>query len=216
MSNGGPFRVAAGAAALAAASLALAAAPAGAATNKCQKYTAKYAVAEQTRAAVVFTNRDGVAYGCLYTDGRLRRLPGPDGTDTNTLGVVSLAGPYVAYAVSNLEPAATVSTATVYVVNLTTGKPTVSNQDAYPVGLAPDDEFSFGVDAIALRSNGAVAWLTDASVNDAQNLVARRVGKKVTVLDRGADVRVGSLARSSKGTTIYWTRGSTAKSATLS
>jgi hypothetical protein len=81
---------------------------------------------------------------------------------------------------------------------------------------APDDEFSFGVAAIAVRSNGAVAWLTDASVNGAQSLVARRVGKKVTVLDRGTGVRPGSFAHSADGRTIYWTSGSTAKSAPLS
>jgi hypothetical protein len=212
LSSRSPFLIVAGVLA----SMVLAAAPAGAATNKCARYTAKYSVVQQSRAAVVYENADRLAYACLFSDGRLRRLPGPDGFDTYVGQTYTLTGNYVAYGVVNQEPAASIYTAAVYVVDLRTGKPTVRNQNAYPVDLSGGEEFSFDVASISLTSKGAVAWLTDASINDAQSLVVRRVGKKVTVLDRGTDVRPGSFAHSSDGKTVYWTRGSTVKSAPLS
>jgi hypothetical protein len=196
--------------------LALPAAFAGAAANRCARYVSKYPVAAASGTSVVFETRDELAYGCLYAEGRLRRLPGPDGYGVYIPQSYALAGRYVAYGLVDEEPAGSIYTATVYVVDLRTGKATVKNQDAYPVATDPAAEFSFDVRSIALTRKGTVAWLADGSVNGADSLVVRRSGKKVTVLDRGTDVRPGSFAQSADGRSVYWARGSVLKSAALS
>ena len=199
-------------AALSAAAL-LGAAPASAQTGKC-KAPAKARVTAQTSTAVVYsrpsaTTQFSAAWGCLFSSGKLRKLPRDD---THRYGF-TFAGRYVAYGANDDEPAASTSTATIYLVDLSTGR-TVFAEDAYPVARDVTEEFSYDIDAIALRSNGALAWLTDATINRQQNLVGRRDGSRAVVVDRGTDVRIGSLALSSKGN-LYWTRGSTVKTVTL-
>jgi hypothetical protein len=192
------------------------AAPAGAATNKCARFTPKYSIAQQSRTAVVLERSDGIVYGCLFSDGRLRKLPGPDGTDTFTGYRYVLNGNLVGYGVSNLEPAATVATSAIYVVNLKTGQTVVKNQDAYPVDIGPEDEVSTTVTGLVVRPTGSIAWLVNVTGTIDENAVFRRQGTKMTTLDRGKDVRKDSFAASGNGATLYWTRGGTAKSATLS
>ena len=192
------------------------AAPAGAATNKCARFTPKYSIAQQSRTAVVLEQRDGITFGCLFSDGRLRRLPGPDGTDTFAAYRFVLVGSLVGYALSDLEPAATVATSAIYVVNLKTGKTVVKNQDAYPVDVSPEDDISTTVTGLVVRPNGSIAWLVNVTGTIDENAVFRRQGTKVSVLDRGKDLRKDSFAASGNGTTVYWTRGGAAKSATLS
>jgi hypothetical protein len=192
----------------------VAAAPAAAQSGKC-KAPSKSRVAAQSTASIVYTRPSTVTqfstvYGCLYSSGKLHKLPQ---SGSERLYGYTLAGRYLAFASNDDEPAAVTSSASIYLVDLSTGK-TVFADDAYPVEIDVTEEFSYSIDAIALRSTGALAWLTDASINRQQNLVGRRSGTKATVLDRGTDVRLGSLALSSKGT-LYWTRGSAVKTATL-
>ena len=198
-------------------------APAGAAKNKCQRFASKYRIMAQSPTSVVFQEaardpaRDpgfSVAYGCRFSQGRLRELPASSEQDAYGF---QLAGRYVAYATNTAEEASPTTGATVYVVDLKTGKAAFA-EGAYVVPPSPPDvEFSDSVDSIVLRANGSVAWITDASGsnNPQETLVVRRHGTSVTVLDRGFDVRLGSLALSRDGTTVFWMRGSTAKAAPM-
>jgi len=188
---------------------------AAAATNKCPQFTSRYTILAQSSQAVV-VKRGDVISGCLFADGRLRTLRNPD-PSFNVLSDFTLAGRYVAYQLSNEEPAAAIATSSIYVVDLRTGKTKV-NADAWPPGFPPMQEFSYFAEAIVLRSNGSVAWIAKALGNtppDEPILVARRVGTRTTVLDRGKDIATDSLALARSGKTIYWTRGSTTKSASL-
>jgi hypothetical protein len=191
-------------------------APAGAATNKCARYDAKYKVLAQSTTGVVFGASKGArGVGCLFSEGKLRKLPDTDPRFSNNGYGYQLAGRYVAYAVVGTVATVSVLLGGVRVVNLKTGKSIVS-EDAYPISRSPTEDFSYEVDTVVLRSNGSVAWYTDASGTNHESLVARKdVGKAVTVLDRGLDLAKGSLALSRKGTTVYWTRGGVAKAASL-
>lgn len=75
-----PSRVLLASVAALVAALLVAAAPAGAATNKCQRYTSKYFIAAQSTTSVVFSRTAkgpfSSVYGCLFSQGKLRKFTG--------------------------------------------------------------------------------------------------------------------------------------------
>jgi hypothetical protein len=200
-------------AALLAATSALAASTPAPVVGKCKAPSAKFSVAATSSQGVVFVQNAvnlPKVYGCLASKGKLFKLP-LFGADFTELHDFEVTGPFAAYAADEEEPAGDVGTTEVVEVDLRTGK-TVFKGDA--LVDAPPEPFTYSVDALALRANGALAWLTYAFTPGKENFVVRRNGKKGATIDRGADIQRGSLALS-RGGTLYWTRGGTIKTATL-
>jgi hypothetical protein len=102
----------------------------------------------------------------------------------------------------------------VYLYDIKTGKLLYSGT-AYP--STSTDERSDSPDALALGDDGTIAWLAEGDKNNPPEVVLRRfgAGNVARVIDRGADIPLGSFAASGDNSTAYWTNGSTFMSVSL-
>ena len=198
-------------AALLATALVLPAAPAQGA-NKCRtsSTTGGARVVERTSSAVVFTKRDGV-YGCVYSGGPIKRLLDEGGGIKLGRGgdvAPEISGRYVAYATYGSAIGDEFDRVVVW--DLKVGKV----------------RFELGsniVRALAVKSNGSVAWIQGSVVEPANRDVpvyevhalsaADREGD--LLLDRGSDISPGTLGLSANREAVMWTRGGAQRSSSL-
>ena len=203
--------------ALAAAGL-IAGGSAGAASHASCIKPRGYVVKEKTRAAVVFTNRNGYrAYGCLYRRGELVRLSG-------AVGSYTLAGKYVAYFLRFYE----LESGPVYRVmvrDLRTGgfRHIEAAYSDLPQQAGPDDGYvASKIRGLVLKRNGSVAWLScfakpsggcPAPAEDVEWEAWRADTRGRKLLDASADVRLRSLRL--EGSSLTWRHGTHTRTATL-
>jgi hypothetical protein len=199
------------------AAAALAASLAGPATadaaNRCTTQAERGKVVAQSSSAVVWStgSRDDLnlyLHACRLKDQRVFRLPGQNGGDTETLKTFRLSGRHLAWVTVNNEPAADQSQSSVSVLDLKTRKRVVNEY----AGLDPESHSSTEVTALVLSARGAVAWITRGTGEvDDYSVHALAPGSQATVLDRGKDIALRSLALSADGARLYWTRGDEVK-----
>jgi hypothetical protein len=158
-------------------------------------------------------------YGCAYRTGRQRELGGPpaqaaEGGPEKESGVLdpTLTGTVVAYAKSYYSPYG-LTRNLVVVRDLRTGRLLHEVPDGTPVKPEPGSEGLGPVDAIVVKSDGAVAWIvrTDPEEGMYQVHALDQTGSRV--LSTGSDIAPNSLALA--GSTLYWTQGGEPHSATL-
>lgn len=158
-------------------------------------------------------------FGCAYRTGRSHELGiaarqrhegGPGGES----GVLEprLAGTFVAYA-KTLYYATRGSRELVIVRDLSTGRVLHETPTGTPVKPEPPTEGVGAVVALVVKSDGSVAWIvaTDAENGTYQVHVLDKAGNRT--LATGSNIVPGSLALG--GSTLYWTQGGQAQSATL-
>ena len=194
------------------------AAPASAqAANACRAHAEHAKVLAQSNSALVY--RTGPRFeryvrACRFAAPRRSyRLPGQDGGNANRLLNFRLNGRYLAYEMRNAEEASQVVVSFVYSVDLRKRRKLIQRQSG---GRGSEQRTSTEVTGLVVGRNGAIAWIVDA-INLGTRLSVRTAapGRPTAVLDRGNDIRRGSLALAGNGRTVYWTRGATAKSAGL-
>jgi len=164
--------------------------------------------------AVVFSkpsNGDRRDFGCAYSSGRLvalgharclSRLPGPG------VSHIRLAGDFAGF--GTMRCGVDTATAGVRVIDLAKRKTTVDVAATSP----PNRPESFeSVDALVLRSDGAVAWISSISSIVGGGGPAYEVRERGRLLDRGAAIDPRSLAIN--GSTVRWRNGGRLKSAPL-
>lgn len=179
-----------------------------------------YTVDAKTRYAVVYSGptADDPVYGCLFSLGKRARL-------YDVSGDVTLAGRYVAYPQTSYEPDGTVYyLLTVFDLRLRRWH-TLSSAYVHVSHGNPDGEDSALVTDVALKKNGAVAWISCYPIFETPNQndcfrdpdvppeVWRTDRRGTKMLDASADVGLRSLKR--KGLTISWRHGSSRRSAQL-
>lgn len=160
----------------------------------------------KTREAVIFTKR-GIAYGCLSSVGTTRRLPEEGGGITvSGSAAPQLAGRYAAYATAGSGIGDEFDR--LYVYDLRLGRRFLVESSTF-------------INDIALKRNGSAAWI-EASLADPGDTPVRQVRawsnedrQGPVLLDRGSEVRPGSLVLSEDRLRIQWTHGTTARSAPL-
>jgi hypothetical protein len=156
----------------------------------------------------------GSAYGCALPAGRRFRLGSTLGFPQSRthLGLVSVAGRIVAYAVTAFG--VDTSGTNVLVRRLTDG----ALLGSYPATTEPFAESFSSVGSIAVKSDGAVAWIGRVSaigrnqpaIQVFEAPVSARQGKQ---LDSGGGIALGSLRL--QGSTLSWRHGSATRHATL-
>ncbi len=187
--------------------------------NKCIRLAERNAALKVTRDGVVFHKETGdpsrFIYGCLFRTERAHVLTHAG------FGEFAMNGRYVAYYTYATEDYFDYLTG-IEVTDLETGR-AVSR--AAPAGPEPWGQCvdHVGAGHIALRPDGAVAW-TAARVSAArcgsqptiwQVSAIAAPGGDVTTLDSGSDIDPESIAESSDGTSVTWTRGGQTRSARL-
>ena len=164
--------------------------------------------------AVVFakpSSGDRRYFGCAYSSGRLvalgharcqSRLSGPG------VSHIRLAGTFVGF--GTMRCGVDTATAGVQVVELAKRKTTVDVAATSP----PNRPESFeSVDALVLRGDGAVAWISSISSIVGGGGPRYEVRERARLLDRGAAIAPDSLAI--RGSTVRWRNGGRVKSAPL-
>jgi hypothetical protein len=160
-----------------------------------------------------------VVYGCAFRTGRAHELGGlpselnlgGPGGESGVLDA-TLAGTVVAYERSlNYEDGG--GRDLVFVRDLRTGR--VLHEVLTGTRVKPEAGFEGvgAVVALVVKSDGSVAWIvaTDAENGTRQVHAVDRTGSRT--LATGSNIAPGSLALA--GSTLYWTQGGQAQSATL-
>lgn len=189
----------------------LAAGPASAKVKKCSTGGVTLAAGEQSRVFSKAKAEDDPVYACRYKTGKKVKL----GTYRNcsdflSVGLFRLAGPYVAFESESCDLVA--GKGSVKLVDLRTGVTKFSKQAA-PVPLM-SDEPDYGVQSLVLRPNGSLAWIGRYENTSGPPNTNYFVQTKTATLDSGASIAGGSLAIA--GSTLYWLKGGTPFTATLS
>ncbi|MDQ3933185.1 MAG: hypothetical protein M3340_00985 [Actinomycetota bacterium] len=187
-------------------------------------------VIDETRFGIVFRKGDYV-YGCIYSTGRIRRLPEQDplGPPVTGVGVLRLDGRYVGYGVEDEEGGAQV-----LLYDLKTGTRVFTAGVFGPeTGSDPNvTPYSLRVRSIVVKANGTTAWIGEGSRKVGQEpvpgggfrditepvleVVVRRPGDTESrALDSGSDIAPRSIAKSADEQTLFWTRGGSSRSAPL-
>lgn len=212
---------------VAVAAAALVPAPAASAHHGCSAHARGGKITHKTREAHVLEKRNRW-YACAARVGRPFLLPGLDTVSSREFGDgtvpshITLSGVFVAYERYTLYPAggAGDTQTDLYVVDLRTGKPVITEEARAPTGKQEDR----WVDRIVLKRNGSVGWIsthwTFEQHPPVSNFEVHRFSLdpsthgRVT-LDSGGDIDRESLALSSDRRTMTWTKGGEARSAPL-
>lgn len=179
--------------------------------SDCARAGAKTLV---STAAVRVYRRRQLTYVCAYSRGRHFHLGDdrPSEIAALRLGLVRVAGRYVAFDTTTYnknEPAYELR-----VVDARTGRTKRDGPALYSGDDPHDPTADRGVTDIELKPNGSVAWVVQNPFVQPPRWevdTSDRVGDRI--LDTGADIGAGSLA--SSGSTLYWTNGGQARSATF-
>jgi hypothetical protein len=160
------------------------------------------------RVARVYTSR-GLVWGCAA--GRRSYRLGANGP-RDRVGPIALAGTVTAYGLTR-SGVDTVS-ASVLVRQLRTGA-VLRDEQAITAGLGP--EFFEAVDAVVVRSDGAVAWTARAGSvisGQAREIEVNRADRRGrSLLDSGKGIQTQSLRL--RGARISWRHGAQTRSAVL-
>jgi hypothetical protein len=155
-------------------------------------------------------------YGCLYARDREWPLSGGFAEFSQDFGPWALAGRYVAFGYEYEEAAPDVAYEQIYVFDLRSGK----QKYRVPTPTEGSPRGESYVHAIVLKRNGSSAWIP--SYHDEYPHVLFQVWEvemgrdgKRRKLDEGDSIRPHSLALSGNGKTVYWRKGSEARSAKL-
>lgn len=186
------------------------------ASHGCRASTSSGAkIFERSKFGVVFLKRN-TFYGCIYSVGTVRRLPG--GTDQSAFAQINfrsikLDGRYVAYWNFDEEGAGDVGYSSLFVYDLKTGEIKVREE------AAPETAQGHRVTAFVLKANGSVAWIGEAANGSEKEYFVQKIadeeGNGKQVLDRGANIDPQSLAKAYDGLSIYWRNGEGLKTAPL-
>lgn len=190
---------------------ALTAGPAGAKAKTCSTGGVTLAASEQSR---VFSKAKADAdpvYACRYKSGKKVKL----GTYRNcsdflSVSLFRLAGPYVAFESESCGLVA--GEGSVKLVDLRTGQ-TKFSKTATPI-LSTTEEPDYGVRSLVLKPSGSLAWIGRFQDTSDPPGTTYYVQTKTATLDSGATIAGDSLALA--GSTLYWLKGGTALTATLS
>jgi hypothetical protein len=207
-----------------------------AADRGCRSSTSKGAkILAQTRTAVVFvkdkTHRtlgtQPIRFGCMFRVGRTYRLT-PFTDFDQQFGNLQLAGRYAAFHFDVEEGAGNSSHHTIRLYDLRTGR----GQGIAP-GSGPEPIGSELVQAIVLKPNGSIAWISSferkigeeplpgggsSEIRETVYPVTKienGLGASRANVEEGTDIDRRSLALSRDRQTIYWIRGGVARSAPL-
>jgi hypothetical protein len=144
--------------------------------------------------------------------GNVHVLPGQDGGDTLFPGAFATRDNWLAYAVSDEEPAATLAPSYIYELKATTGNLVVSAVFAWP-----DENVQASVEVlkIVVAPNRSIAWLAHLTGHNAY--AVERIGADGTrsTLASGQNFDRHSLASSPHGTTVSWIQNGQEASAPL-
>jgi hypothetical protein len=187
-------------------------------------------VIDETRFGIVFRKRDYV-YGCIYSTGRIRRLPGHDplGPPVTGVGVVRLDGRYAGYALEDEEGGAQV---VLYDVKNGTRVFTDSALSRATMTTPNASREPYQVRSIVVKANGTTAWIGQGERKVGEEPIAGGGIRDITepvievvmrgpgdtasrALDAGADIAPRSLAKSSDEMTLFWQRGGAPRSSPL-
>ncbi len=184
---------------------------------------------DETRFGIVFRKGDYV-YGCIYSTGRIRRLPEQDplGPPVTSVGALRLDGRYVGYGVEDEEGGAQVL---LYDLKTGTREFTASPLSEQTTGDPNVGRYTFRIRSIVVKANGTTAWIGEGARKVGEEPVpggTRDITEPVfevvvrgpddpgsDALDSASDIGPRSLAKSADEHTLYWTRGGTARSAPL-
>ena len=183
----------------------------GAHVSQCGPASARTLAANSV--ARVYVVRQTV-YGCSNRTGVRTRLGVRSSScvDNHLIGLVIVLGDLAAY--GDETCGVDTGTTSVIVRRLSDGRQLSS--DRAMTGVLPAESYQ-SVDSVAMKSDGAVAWIATASsiVGHARATVevhaADKRGRRL--LDSGASINAQSLAL--RGSTITWKHGGVTRSATL-
>lgn len=197
---------------IAAAAVIATAGPASAKTKKCSTGGVTLAASEQSRVFSKAKSDDDPVYACRYKTGKKVKL-GTFGncSDFLSVGLFRLAGPYVAFQSESCGLVA--GEGSVKLVDLRTGQ-TKFSKAATPIPAMTMGEPDYGVRSLVLKANGSLAWVGRFEDTSGPPNTNYFVQTKTTTLDMGATIAGGSLALA--GSTLYWLKGGTPFTATLS
>jgi hypothetical protein len=163
----------------------------------------------QSRVYSLAKNSDDPVYACYAKAGKKILLATfRNCSDSSSFAGAVLAGPYIAYVTGSCDLVD--ERETLRVLDLRTGKVLKTTDATSDVG-APNTRFR----GMVVTAKGSVAWIgfVDGDTTKLTEVYKWDSGGKVK-LDAGDDVAQDSLALG--GTTLYWLKGATAKSASLS
>jgi hypothetical protein len=144
--------------------------------------------------------------------GNVRVLPGQDGGDTLFPGAFAARDNWLAYAVSQQEPAASTAPSYLYELKATTGTRVVTQVFAWP-----DENVQASVEVleIVVAPNRSIAWLARLTGHNAY--AVERIGADGTrsTLASGQSFDRHSLTASPHGTTVSWIQNGQEASAPL-
>jgi hypothetical protein len=187
-------------------------------------------VLEETRFGIVFRKRDYV-WGCIYSAGRVRRLPGQDplGPPQTFVGALRLDGRYAGYSLEDEEGGSQV-----VVFDVKTGtRRFVASAFGPQTSADPNvTRYSITVWSMVVKASGTIAWIAEGSRKVGEEPVAGGGTRDITepvgevvlrgpddtsnrALDTGPDIPRRSLAKSADEATLHWTRGGAPRSAPL-
>src|SRR4051812_6625078 len=186
---------------------ATAASPAAAATKACSTGGKTLLASADARVYSLAKAEDDPVYACYGKVGKKFKLATfRNCSDSSSFVKGVLAGPFLAYVTSSCGLSE--DRQTLVVRDLRTGKVTKTSDATDDSGL--DTRFP----GLVVTAKGSVAWIgqnvTQATITQVFKWDAGGKGK----LDSGTDIDAASLALGGK--TLYWLKGSTAKSSTLS
>jgi hypothetical protein len=166
-------------------------------------------------AAVVYEVPEAVAiFGCVVGKHRSYFLgPPPFGTPDGAAGVElpTLAGPIVAYGHDKIGES--FKEWLVMVRDLRTGRVLRRLPTGTPVNPRPSVTGIGVITSLAVKANGAVAWIVQTTEENGSYQVHAVDGSGARLLASGADVAPASLALAAS--TLYWTQGGRPFSASL-
>lgn len=197
------------------------------ASHGCSAHARGGKITHKTREAHVFEKHNRW-YGCASRVGRPFVLPGLDTITAREFGdgtvptLITLSGVYVAYERYTLYPAggAGDTQTDIYVVDLRTGKPVVTEQARTP---SPQTESRY-VSDLVLKRNGSIGWIsvrwTYAQHPPVDDYAVHRFSREQSApgratLDAGRDIDRDSLTLSADRRTMSWTNGGETRSAPL-
>jgi hypothetical protein len=195
-------------AALCAAAVPAATAPPAAASHGCSASARGAQVVTRVSDAIVFAKR-GNLYGCIFSQGTVRRLPDEGGgIDVTPPNGPMLGGRFVAY--STIGSAAGDEFDRLYVYDIRRGRRFLQVSSNF-------------ITDIVVKRNGSVAWVEGSTVDPgADRPPAHQVRKfdaelreGVLLVDRGADIDPDSLVLGPDRTDVRWLRGGSERSAPL-
>jgi hypothetical protein len=191
-----------------------------AAPNACRAHADHSRVLAESNSGLVYARRGGgfkprAVRACAFrTPRRVYRLPDQDGGNANRLHSFRFNGRYLGWVMTNAEEASPTATSFVYSADLRRRRKLLERA-SFAEGTG--DDTTTEVTGLVIGAKGAIAWIND-SINLSQKLSVRAVApgaRRVRVLDRGNAIRRRSLGIGADNATIYWMRGSAAKSAAL-